>query len=486
MNRVLTNPSQTIQKVTRSSPQFNTDHDSSTELSTFALCVPPERAKFFHAGFMKQNNQHSESNSPNHFQQPALYSVPGHKIQQDASSRMTIDSPEEVLAYIQCTLGFAPQNSLVVVAFAGNHLSTVVRCDLPQAVRQMLRSDTPECVTFLDYGLTESQELQLIDFGRHIGQLMSREPSTTSCMLLYLADDVTIADQQALTVTGTVNSIVTAQFGVQRVRVQEAWLIHHRLLWHLRCVSTTECTVQGEEVGNPEDTDIFRALDPQCVTIQERHTAPRKLVFPPSMLVTRDAVPDTQRLLEQRSHDVLAWLHLWDTTLSTGPQMLHSNQVAVFLESLEHARIREAIQVLSCFDLATAIRGMVTLGRFPLEFLTAADVSLNLQAGATAKGCFRGASERAPDWQRINQLERLCHQLLPLSDGRSGGVVAGILAWIEWLRGRGSIAMTYVQQARKRFPAEQLLITLEEYLSQGLVAEWATRSESAWGPQHAA
>ena len=91
-------------------------------------------------------------------------------------SRLKISSPEDVLAYIQCTLGFAAKNSLVVVAFAGRQLSTVVRCDLPQPIQQMVRSDTPECVTYMDFGLTESQELQLIDVGVILGSSWPANP----------------------------------------------------------------------------------------------------------------------------------------------------------------------------------------------------------------------------------------------------------------------------------------------------------------------
>lgn len=436
---------------------------------------------------MTQNNEHSETSNPQNSDRPTLYAVPSlGRGQPPARDRIKIKTPEDVLAYIQCTLGFAAKDSLVVVAFTDTELSTVVRCDLPQPIQEMLRSDTPECVTYMDFGLTESQELQLIDIGRHIGQLMAQEPSTTSCFLLYLCDDVSISDQQALSVSGTANSVVASQFGLQRVPVKEAWLVHHSSLWHLRCASTTDCTVQGDEVGNPEETDIFRALDPQRMTSQEQGVVDRRLLFPPAPPLVRDEIPDTQTLLEQQPLVVLDWLERWDNNLSDGPQMLDSGQVANFLKSLEHVRIREAILALACFDTGTAIRGMATLERFPSNVLSAAELKSNLLDGLTVKDCMSGSSDRAPNWQRLQQLERLCHQLLPLSDGRSGGAVAGILVWIEWVRGRGSIAMTYVKQARTHFPTEQFLITLENFLRQGRVAGWATRVDTAWSPQHAA
>lgn len=432
---------------------------------------------------MKQNSQHSDNLGPKKRPTTPLYAVPDPG--ETRPQKIKVSSPEDVLAYIQCTLGFKPKNSLVVVAFAENQLSTVVRCDLPEPLQHLLKSDTPASVTFLDFGLTETQELQLIEVGRHIGRLMAQEPSTTSCLMLYLADQVTVSDHRALSATGTANSIVAAQFGLQGVRVEEAWLIHHSLLWHLRCASTTECDVQGNAVANPEETSIFQSLDPSRLSAQPP-SADRSLTLPSGAAAVAPDLPDTQDLFQHRPQIVSNWLNLWDELLSNSPRMLHTAQVAEFLDSLEYARVRETVLALACFDFSTAVRGMVGLGQLPTAVASAAQLSTSISDTTTVKGCLRGESERSPNWQRIRQLERLCLQLLPLSDARSGGVVAGILVWIEWIRGRGSIAMTYAKQARRRFPAEYFLITLEEFLRQGLVAGWATRVESAWSPQHAA
>ena len=377
-------------------------------------------------------------------------------------------------------------NSIAVVAFANNRMSTVVRCDLPDAIQHMLRSDTPESVTFMDFGMTESQELQFLDIGRHIGELMIREPSTTSCLLIYLADDVTVSDQHALAVLGTANAVITAQFGVQGVPVSESWLMHHNMLWHLRCTATTDCVVQGEAVGDPTATKLFQTLNLQGTTGQKHKTASRRLLFPPASTGTQRKEIDTESLLANRPQVVLNWLTLWDKQLREGPMMLHSDSLAELLAALEHPRIRDAVLATACFDVPTAVRGMVTLDQFPTQLAALAKVNNSLSDGMTVKDCLKGQSERIPDWTRIGELERLCHQLLPLSDAHSGGVVAGFLVWIEWVKGRGSIALDYVRQARRHFPTEPFLLVLEGFLRQGTVAGWATRTETAWSPQHAA
>lgn len=402
------------------------------------------------------------------------------------SRRLRISTPEEMLAYIQCTLGFQPDDSLVIVAFAGCQLSTVIRCDLPDPLQKMLRSDTLESITFLDFGLTEPQELQLMEIGKHLGQLMAREPSTTGCLLLYLPGEVTVSNQHALAATGTANAMITAQFGIQEIPIEESWLIHHHQLWHLRCAITTHCEVQGQSLGDAETTDLFHSLDPQGKTRQRSQQADRRLALPPISTGTSQNLAETQTLLEQRPQLVLTWLQRWNERLGSGPTMLHSDQVQELLSAVEHSTLREAVLGIACFDLTTTLQGMVSLGWFPQQMADLAGLQNSPADGRAVKGCMRGRSERNPNWQRIAALERLCRQLLPLADNRSGGGVAGLLVWIEWVRGRGSIALDYLRQARQRFPSDRYLISLENLLQQGSVAEWATRTDSAWTPRHAA
>ena len=454
----------------------------------------------FHAWVMKpEHNDHPVPTSKNlpqtdphetsqrhAFANEAFADGLGNDSTHEQTRRHQVGTPEDVLAYIQATLGFRPTDSLTIVAFAERQLSTVIRCDLPDALHKMLQSDTLESVTFLDFGITEPQELQLMELGKHLGELVAREPSTTGCLLVYLATEVSVADHLALAATGTVNAMLSAQFGLQNISVEESWLIHHQQLWHLRCASMIDCEIQGEALGDPESTELFQRLDPEGKTRQRSRTAVGKLMFPPASRSSSKDVSSIYDLLEQRPKVVLNRLQRWDERLSKGPAMLHSDHVAELLSTLEHPELRDAVLGIACFDLNTSIRGMLALGRFSNEMAALSGLQSSDHDGVDLKGCLLGQSQRIPDWQRIAALERVCRQLLPLSDQVSGGGVAGLLVWIEWVRGRGSIALDYLRQARKHFPTERLLILLENVLRQGKVAAWATRTESAWSPRHAA
>lgn len=399
---------------------------------------------------------------------------------------LKVTSPEDVLAYIECTLGFAPRNSLVVVAFHEQNLGSVLRCDLPDSLQHMARCDTPESVTFMDFGVTEDQELEFIATGRHIGEVVAREPSITSALLMYLADDVTVSDQHALAVMGTAHAMLGAQFGLQGVPIQEVWLLHHKKLWHLRCSATTSCTVQGDDVGDPRATNVYESLNPSRSSVPNHNDQPRNLIFPPELRAPCRQVPDTQTLLTNRPQVVWNWVSMWESHFRDGPKMLDTNEAAQLLAAVEHPAVWQAILATACFDVSTAIRGLVGLGRLPAELAALAALFGNISDGTVVKQGLNGESQRAPDWQRIAQLERLAHQLLPLSDHLSGGALAGFLVWIEWARGRGSIAKSYVYQARQHFPSDQYLMDLEALLQEGIVAGWATRADAAWSSQRAA
>lgn len=448
-----------------------------------------------HAGFMTSSAEEFPTPKPNdaslpHNEIPShLFGLGRDDLAHSAelqSGRVQITRPEEILSYIQCTLGFSPTESLVVVAFAQYHLSSVIRCDLPKGLRKILQSDTLESVTFLDFGLTETQELQLVELGKQLGRLIAREPSTTSCLLIYLPRQVSVSDHYALAATGAINAMILDQLRIQHVVVEESWLIQRRLLWHLQCAATTDCETQGLRLGNPENTRVFQALDPQGRTRQQSQTTVPMLIYPQPTQDPPKQPPNTQSLLEHRPQVVLNWLQSWDDRLSRDPSMLDSQQVTDLLSAFEHPTLCEAVVGIACFDYATAIRGMLSLRKFPSHIARLAGQRGNTQDGRALQDCWHGGSNRKPDWQRIAALERLSRQLLPLSDANSGGALAGVIVWIEWVRGRGSIGLHYLQQARRHFPAEPSLEVLENILRNGTVAGWATRPDMAWMPGHAA
>src|SRR5699024_755970 len=134
--------------------------------------------------------------------------------------------------------------------------------------------------------------------------------------------------------------------GVQGARIEESWYINNEHMWHLRCASTTECSVQGNKIGDPRSTRVFHTLDPHGITANQTSPVNRRLVFPPpSRTQLRAQTPSehrvTENVLQLRPQLVVNWLRQWDDQLTDGPKMLHAKPVAELLGSVEETRVRE-------------------------------------------------------------------------------------------------------------------------------------------------
>lgn len=397
-----------------------------------------------------------------------------------------IATPADLMAYVQATLGFRPVDSMILVAFEGHRPGTVIRCDLPEPLRQFLGQPDVNHVDFLDTALQNDDELLCIGLGQHLGKLLTRHAKPSTCMVVYTAQNARVPDLEAVASVGVIHGIMGSQLRLQGLCVDEAWYLSNGHLWHIQCAATLDCTVQAEPVGDPETTAVFHDLDPEQRSKRTARSLTKKLPFPPGSAAPPLSITDVDVLLTDSTQQVLDWLSTWDKRLCSGPNMLDTGIVTALLSPLDYPVLRKAVLSIACFDLGTTLRGTQNFG--PLLDVSQLEPNMGRAAedAYNVAACLEARSPRPPDWERVAALERLCLQLLPLADNRSGGELAGMLAWIEWARGRGSIAMDYVRQAMKRFPSNSFVYELSTQLHRGDVAAWATRATSAWRPQHAA
>lgn len=398
----------------------------------------------------------------------------------------TLETPADLMAYVQASLGFRPVDSMILVAFEGRQPATVIRCDLPEPLRQFLCQPDVSHKDFLDTALQSDDELLCIEIGQHLGRLLTQHTAPSACMVVYTAENVRVSDLEAIACVGTIHGIIGSQLRLQGLCVDEAWYLSNGHLWHIQCAATLECTVQAVPVGDPEVTTVFRDLDPGRRSAQSARDMTKKLPFPPWTTAVPADIVDFESLLAEHSQEVLDWLHTWDDRLGCGPKMLDTRSVTDLLSPLAYPILRQAVLTTACFDLPTTLRGTQRLVPVLDKWQSASSLQRSTEDINNVTACLEATSPRPPDWQRVAALERLCLQLLPLADNHSGGELAGMLAWIEWARGRGSIAMDYVRQAMKRFPANTFIYEMSTQLHRGDVATWATLASSAWTPQHAA
>ena len=91
-----------------------------------------------------------------------------------------------------------------------------------------------------------------------------------------------------------------------------------------------------------------------------------------------------------------------------------------------------------------------------------------------------GLAPAVPDWGRMARLDRVLAQLCADSgpEARAAGLTGR--GWIEWCRGRGSIADALFRQAQQEYPGYRLAELLAELAVRGTLCGWAARREAAW------
>ena len=105
-------------------------------------------------------------------------------------------------------------------------------------------------------------------------------------------------------------------------------------------------------------------------------------------------------------------------------------------------------------------------------------------AGAAAAGNFRdilvGTSSTAPDWPLLDRMYAVFRELVPVAEGDPKAALLSLLAWIEWARGRGSRADVYLRHALQASPDYRLALLLRELLGTGVLPDWARSRAASW------
>lgn len=91
-----------------------------------------------------------------------------------------------------------------------------------------------------------------------------------------------------------------------------------------------------------------------------------------------------------------------------------------------------------------------------------------------------GGHDGTPDWKTINRAADLFKMLLPFSSGSSSAALLTMLSWIEWTKGRGSHAQSYLDKCLELDSKYKLAVLLEQLFATGRLPQWATKPETAW------
>ena len=419
-----------------------------------------------------------------------------------AEEPLTIRSPEDVLAYIPHALGEWPSESLVAVSVGQGRLGPMLRIPLPAPGGAGL--------------------------GRYAGiigdHVCSEVEAEGVVLALYTDADWAAVERPPHT---RLLAAVGDRLDGSGIPVLDAWIVgptHWRtvLCSDLTCCPWPGSSVEDLRTGRMGAEMVYRGSAYGQAAIPE----PLERLLSPAALSA-----ELRRYRDDpgRWWDPLAFtaaLAAWDEVLG-GKAAATPERLRLLAVTLARPALRDAVIVAAAADAGTAWRGSRATaglrairtagippalpgGVPPAQAAAAlsdwrqpsqrADVRngavhgpvpgaggpSDTRADSVSGAVLLGQTDSAPDWGRIEQLDRVCRRLAEMEEPEVRAPALSLLGWIQWARGRGGRSMLYLERALSADPDYRLAQLLKRFLDHGELAGWARRGDAAWRPWSAA
>jgi hypothetical protein len=373
--------------------------------------------------------------------------------------RVRAVEPVDLVSYIQHTLGFVPRNSITAITLAGRDLGAVLRCDWDPAL-------TDDWDTLSGYA------------GQVAGYLTADERADGS--LVFLFRDSTGSPGPDDDSDGLLADALDLELAAVGLPVQEAWLVADGRLWHLDCPGLAACTAHGSEVARTEISALNTAFILEGSVVEDEPQA-RGLPAPADRI--SPALLEAVRRLGGpgvAGRPLAQWLQAWERVLDGAELPADPAGRAWLLGGLVDVHLRDTLVATASFTLDRAVSGAAWLHALPQEVAETLGVSSREVNGVLYSSVLMATSRRAPDWDRIARLHRACESLLPEAAGEAASAARCLVAWVEWARGRGSVAGRIIEECRRADPDYPLGRVLGEVVDRGILSGWARQRSTAW------
>ena len=416
-----------------------------------------------------------------------------------------ISAPPDILSIIPHTLGFEPENSLVLMGLCGGRLGGILRLDLPPG------------------GTVKSAPGSA--YAANACRFMAADPAADGA-LLALYTDASWADPAHPPYRTLIRRIEKA-FGAAGIPLQDGWLIGRHTWRNYFCPRPECCPWPGTPKQQIADSMLNTELIYRGSVVSDSLESAVGNGFP-GPWGNRDQVAAAQARFSARvdgrwneREQFRGTLMLWAQAsagaagagtakpaagprLPAGTPLRGDAELAGFLlASLSDRSVRDTLLVLGAAGLPAALAGAEANGMmirqvhvpvFPARS-PASDVQDGAAAGtaplprrpgphSAAAGHFRnilvGTSSAAPDWVLLDRMHAVISELVPVAHGDPKAALLSLLAWIEWARGRGSRSDVYLQHALLAAPGYRLALLLRELLGTGVLPDWARSREGSW------
>lgn len=353
---------------------------------------------------------------------------------------LSLSDCDDVLAYIPHALGFHPQKSLVLLLIVGQRLEATLRVDLPGKIH-------PE-----DRQAWVDQVLGLL---RRLPQIRS------VVAVVYAADET--QNPHRIPYREVIGELDLA-LALTDVHLRQAWCLSGDRLW--------DYAEDDVKATSPRPNV---ALGDTNLSLVFAGSAPLDRPWDGTGIPEWDDAEHVRRLATSLEQDVLDGLEQWAEVLDMGDAQalafLHCSQfdAARMLAGLKKRIVRDVLPYLAGVGAEQTIKmtEQLCLNSVTGQAKPLADFLL-------------GRGWQCPDWKRIERLWTICRDLLGVALDEERHALLCILAWIEWARGRGSMAIVLLDRVLDEQGDYRLAQLLRELMNRGAMPEWATDELRAW------
>lgn len=449
-----------------------------------------------------------------------------------------VSGPVDILAFIPHSLGFAPQESLVLMTMDSSRLGATLRLDLPSAA--------------LDYS----------EFAARVTELL-RSDTAANGVLMAIYTNLAWKRPDAPPYRRLVGQL-GRQLAEAGLPIQDGWLVSSHAWREYFCTDSSCCPWPGHSLGQIADSTLSAEMVYRGSSYAGSLGEAVDLDLPPAWENGGDAARHREvygRQLKDRwcrRPQFAGTLAVWDVFFAGAglpdpaeppgrrepaepgrgsPQLRADPEAAGFLLASLRARpVRDSLLVMAALGAKRALAGadacnlLSADGRPPLlpaesggppqgwqaqaqapETKTETDRRTRAGAAPTAGPGQKGRSRQraasnpggdfrdvligqysgVPDWHGMDAAFAVFAELLAAADaadnaagergdGEAAAALLSLLAWIEWARGRGSRAQVYLTRCLESFPGYRLAELLEDLLATGMFPLWARNSGTAW------